>query len=197
MTGINASKIIQNLQFLNNFASMFTDVCCQSRQRALLCFERRSKRERLNRGNLMSIAGFFSFFQIGSGPYPPTPRNRGAGCQLESLPSSQWDPESRLGTCPSPSGASPGSIPGDRLNLSDFLSAMRTNSRIWDPIGLNDPIARPQPLEMLICNSAIGNSNWGNWDPQVQFGQLANWQFNQIQFPRFNEGNSLIDSPHR
>src|SRR5262249_6133616 len=140
----------------------------------------------------MSIAGFFSFFQIGSGPYPPTPRNRGAGCQLESLPSSQWDPESRLGTCPSPSGAPPGSIPGDRLNLSDFLSAMRTNSRIWDPIGLNDPIARPQPLEMLICNSAIGNSNWGNWDPQFQFGQLANWQFNQIQFPRFNEGNSLI-----
>jgi len=45
---------------------------------------------------------------------------------------------------------------------------------------------------MLICNSAIGNSNWGNWDPQFQFGQLANWQFNQIQFPRFNEGNSLI-----
>src|SRR5262249_13642876 len=33
------------------------------------------------------------------------------------------------------------------------------------PCGLNDPIARPQPLEMLICNSAIGNSNWGIWDP--------------------------------
>src|SRR5262249_50067388 len=28
-----------------------------------------------------------------------------------------------------------------RLNLSDFLSAMRTSSRNWDPIGLNDPIA--------------------------------------------------------
>src|SRR5262249_47911769 len=79
-----------------------------------------------------------------------------------------------------------------RLNLSDFLSAMRTNSRNWDPIGLNDPIARPQPLEMLICNSAIGNSNWGNWDPRFQFGQLANWQFNQIQCPRFNARNSLI-----
>src|SRR5262249_2229768 len=99
----------------------------------------------------------------------------------------EWDPESRLGSCARPSGASPGSIPGDRLNLSDFLSAMRTSSRNWDPIGLNDPFARPQPLEMLICNSAIGNSNWGNWDPQFQFGQLANWQFNQIQF-----GNSLI-----
>jgi hypothetical protein len=41
---------------------------------------------------------------------------------------------------------------------------------------------------MLICNSAIGNSNWGSWDPQFQFGQLANWQFNPIQIPRFNEG---------
>jgi hypothetical protein len=45
---------------------------------------------------------------------------------------------------------------------------------------------------MLICNSAIGNSNWGNWDPQFQLGQLANWQFNPIEFPQFNEGNSLI-----
>jgi hypothetical protein len=44
---------------------------------------------------------------------------------------------------------------------------------------------------MLVCNSAIGNSNWGNWDPQFQFGQLANWQFNAIQFPQFNDGNSI------
>src|SRR5262249_202549 len=111
--------------------------------------------------------GIFSFFQIGSGPYPLRPVIGGPGGQLESLPSFQWDPESRLGTCPSPTGAPPGSIPGaPRLNLSDFLSVIRTNSRNWDPVGLNDPIARPQPLEMLICNSAIGNSNWGNWDPQ-------------------------------
>jgi len=38
----------------------------------------RQSRERC-RGNLISIAGFFSFFQIGSGPYPLHPRNRGAG----------------------------------------------------------------------------------------------------------------------
>jgi hypothetical protein len=44
---------------------------------------------------------------------------------------------------------------------------------------------------MLICNSAIGTFNWGNWDPQFQFGQLANWQFNPIQFSQFNDGNSI------
>ena len=46
----------------------------------------------------------FSFFQSGSGPYPLHPVI-GGGCQLESLPSFQWDPKSRLGTCPSPSGS--------------------------------------------------------------------------------------------
>jgi hypothetical protein len=55
MKGINATKIIQNLEFLNNFASMFADVCCQSRQQALRCFVRRSNRERLKERNAEEI----------------------------------------------------------------------------------------------------------------------------------------------
>jgi hypothetical protein len=44
---------------------------------------------------------------------------------------------------------------------------------------------------MLICNSAIGQFQLGQLGPQFQFGQLANWQFNPIQFTQFNEGNSI------
>ena len=125
----------------------------------------------------MSIAGFFSFFQVGSGPYPPTPRNRGPGASWSLCRpfNGTQNPDWVLVLARAVRGrAAFRGVP--RLNLSDFLSAMRTNFRNWDPIGLNDPIAQPQPLEMLICNSAIGNSNWGNWDPQFRLGQLANWQ---------------------
>jgi hypothetical protein len=68
---------------------------------------------------------------------------------------------------------------------------MRTNSRNWDPIGLSEFNCTASIPRNVICNSAIGNSNWGNWDPQFQCGQLANWQFNPIQFPQFNDGNSI------
>jgi hypothetical protein len=116
--------------------------------------------------------GCFLFSNLGPVHTPLHPVIGGAGCQLESLPSFQWDPKSRLGTCPSPSGAPQGSIPGDRLNLSDFHSAMRIPA-----------------IGTLLDR---GNSKWGNWDPQFQFGQLANWQFNPSQFPQFN---GAIQSP--
>jgi len=64
MTGINASKIIQNLQFVNSFASMSADVCCQSRQRALRwlraveAIEKKRETERFEKSDF----GFFSFF---------------------------------------------------------------------------------------------------------------------------------------
>jgi hypothetical protein len=55
------------------------------------------------------------------------------------------------------SGGSP------RLNLSDFLSAMRTNSRNWGPIGLSE-------------------FNWhGQWGPQLeQWDSPRQYQFNYI-----------------
>jgi len=42
MTGINASKIIQNLQFMNNFASMFADVAVNLASERCAGFERSS-----------------------------------------------------------------------------------------------------------------------------------------------------------
>jgi len=42
MIGINASKIIQNLQFLNNFASMFADVAVNLASERCAGFERSS-----------------------------------------------------------------------------------------------------------------------------------------------------------
>jgi len=71
MTGINASKIIQNLQFVNNFASMFAHVCCQSRQRALRWlravehrdFETRKEKKKKIHLGFLSI--FFSFLKSG------------------------------------------------------------------------------------------------------------------------------------
>jgi len=69
---------------------------------------------------------------------------------------------------------------------------MRTNSRNWDPIGLNDPIAQPQPLELLICNSAVGQFQLGQMGPAIAIraiGQLAIQPNPPIQFSQFNEGN--------
>jgi hypothetical protein len=134
----------------------------------------RQSRERC-RGNLISIAGFFSFFQIGSGPYPLHPRNRGAGGSwgLCRPFNGTQNPDWVLVLARAVPRRAPFRGDPPRLNLSDFLSAMRTNSRNWGPIGLSEFNCRPQSLEMLICNSAIGNSNLGNWDPQFQLGAIG------------------------
>jgi hypothetical protein len=62
MIGINASKIIQNLQFLNNFASMPADVCCQSRQRALRWLRAVEHRDFETRKEKKIHLGFLSIF---------------------------------------------------------------------------------------------------------------------------------------
>ena len=64
-----------------------------------------------------------------------------------------------------------------RLNLSDFPSAMNTNSRNWGPIGLGNPIATASIPRQTAAIRQLGNSNWG-----------AIGQFNSIQI---NSPNSM------
>ncbi len=91
MTGINASKIIQNLQFLNNFASMFADVAvnlaserCAGFERSSMETSRLEKRKKEN-PSWFSV-GLFFFSEIGSGAYGHHPLIGGGGGRLESQP---------------------------------------------------------------------------------------------------------------
>jgi hypothetical protein len=95
MTGINASKIIQNLQFLNNFASMSADVCCQSRQRALRwlrAVEHRDFETRKEKKPILVFCRFFFFSEIGSGAYGHHPLIGGRDSILESYAPRQLRP---------------------------------------------------------------------------------------------------------
>ena len=85
MTGINASKIIQNLEILHSFAPVnLTSERCAG-------FERRGNRENgKERNPKKSDFWDFSFFKIGSGANPLHPAARGGWLAKESLSPLQY-----------------------------------------------------------------------------------------------------------
>src|SRR6266498_585915 len=102
MTGINASKIIQNLQFVNNFASMFAHVCCQSRQRALRWLRAVEHRDfettkEKKRKSILVFCRFFFFSEIGSGAYGHHPLIGGGTPSSNPMRLLNWNPVSRKG----------------------------------------------------------------------------------------------------
>jgi hypothetical protein len=168
MTGINASKIIQNLQILNSFAVPISSAS------AALVLGHRGNRERC-RGNLISLAGFFSFFQIGSGAYPyhPRPREGRLPIGVSACPQlgpgfQQWDPESGDGTPSLESFLGLGPYWIERFNWHDLNGPQFDNQAI--PIG------------------AIGtrNSNSGNWPigNSIQFNSPNSMTAIQLDWPR-------------
>src|SRR5262245_11024057 len=78
MTGINASKIIQNLQFLNSFAPHH---CSRA---AALSSKCRGNREETGNGEIRETGFGFFLFRNWVRCKPPAPLNRGGGWQ-ESL----------------------------------------------------------------------------------------------------------------
>jgi hypothetical protein len=81
MTGINASKIIQNLQFVNSFAPHHCSRAALLCARSVETIEKKRETEKFEKSDF----GFF-LFEIGSGANLHHPPVGGGGCRSESLP---------------------------------------------------------------------------------------------------------------